>query len=528
MLPSKHPLWKKSFQDDSNAINFRHSTITVGASRLTYGIGPSPPIQQIPTSLASVTIPYSAISMYQQPGAKLFRSQEEFQYFRFFIDNTGPKLANNYASTLWDRLVLQTCEREPSIFHAVVALGALDASIKRAQSCIKPSYRVQQYRTDEHYRFSLNRYSTAVKQMRHAIETGKHDLRTALIASILLIAFETYHGNHEVAIDQIESSVQLLENWTAKPERSRDDRVSSPEPDTVEDELVQAFDRFDIECMIFKDKASVEHHRVRKDERTTAIQNMPDKFEDIDQAASFGKLISRRGWHFLCMVWSYDGVTPPPHPNQNLYDRMKANPTPLACAERNRYLEEVDRFDRAFKSLVNGIDVMKEKKAWLIAQCMQISLIGLRIGLETCFRKDEVSYDNFAPLFHEILSTSKAILNTHEDTFFIPTSQVALGLGVVAQKCRNPFIRREAITLLKTMARREMFCDSVILASICEWIVEVEEEGMVDYYVPEESRTRGVIITAEYRRHGMSLSCLLPKKGGLPGEMVKREGWINW
>ncbi|KAE9377258.1 hypothetical protein N431DRAFT_368998 [Stipitochalara longipes BDJ] len=484
-------------------------------------------LPQTHTALAPESI-YSSFSLYQQVNLPLFRSQEEFQYFRFFTDNTAPHLSNNYASILWDHLVLQICEREPSIFHAVVALGALDASVRRAGSCIKPVYRVQQYRNDEHYRFSLHQYSAAVKQMREAIETGKHDLRTALIASILLITFETYHGNQATALAQIESSVRLLENWSMSTEKSTGGRVSSPAPDTVDDELVQALDRLEMEGIMFRDPVPLEQHRLRKDQRTAAVQNMPDSFENVDEAEAYGKLIARRGWHFLCMVWSYDGQTPHPDPNLNFYDRIKGNATPPACAERNKYLKEVDKFYSVATPLFKRIEIMKDKRAWLIAQCMHIYFIGLRIGLENCFQKDEVSYDIFAPRFREILSISKSILSTHENAFFIPTSQVVQGLGLVAQKCRESHVRREAITLLRTMARREVFVDSVILAGICDWIVGVEEEGMVDSYVPEESRTRGVIIVPNPDMQGMNVSCLLPKNGGFPGEMERREGFVKW
>jgi hypothetical protein len=167
------------------------------------------------------------------------------------------------------------------------------------------------------------------------------------------------------------------------------------------------------------------------------------------------------------MAWGYDGHTPRPEPNANLYDRMKGGPTPQACAERNKYLQEVDRFYSAATPFIKGTDIVKDKKAWLIGECMHIFFIGLCIGLENCFQK-EISYDNFGSRFREILSISKAILNTHENAVFISTSQVVLGLGLVAQKCRDPIIRREAIAMLRGMARREVFCDCVILASICE------------------------------------------------------------
>jgi hypothetical protein len=77
-------------------------------------------MQQIQATWAADSISYS-YSLCQQVELPLFRSQEEFQYFRFFTDNTAPHLSDNYASILWERLVLQVCEHKPSIFHAVVA-----------------------------------------------------------------------------------------------------------------------------------------------------------------------------------------------------------------------------------------------------------------------------------------------------------------------------------------------------------------------------------------------------------------------
>jgi hypothetical protein len=83
---------------------------------------------------------------------------------------------------------------------------------------------------------------------------GEHDLRTTLIASVLVIPFEAYIGHHELALTQIGSSVQLLESWTKKYRNPSVERVSSPTTSTLEDELVYAFDRFEVEAMIFNDK----------------------------------------------------------------------------------------------------------------------------------------------------------------------------------------------------------------------------------------------------------------------------------
>lgn len=51
-------------------------------------------------------------------------------------------------------------------------------------------------------------------------------------------------------------------------------------------------------------------------------------------------------------------------------------------------------------------------------------------------------------------------------------------LYVVATKCRDPVLRRQAIRLLRSSARREGMWDSELTARIAMWIAEVEEEGV--------------------------------------------------
>ncbi len=280
--------------------------------------------------------------------------------------------------------------------------------------------------------------------------------------------------------------------------------------------------------MLFKDNIPVEEHLSRKDDRAAALENMPTRFGTLEEASNFGKLIHCRAWHFLCVAWSYDEQATRSDVNMALFDRHKAKPTPQAYAERDKYRDQLERFHSSIEPLVKGIDIMKDKKAWLTVQCWQVFLAGLQIGPGNCFEKDEVSYDRVTPKFLEMLNVSKSIIGNNNHPYFIPNTQVVHALSVIAQKCRNPSIRREVIHSLRSMNTREMFCDSGILAAICEWIVGVEEEGMLSCYMPEEARTRGVIIAPDHERQGMFVSCKLPKKSGEPGEMVTRETLIKW
>ena len=141
--------------------------------------------------------------------------------------------------------------------------------------------------------------------MRETVQKRK-DLRTTLLASILIIAFEIYHGNHESALDQIKSSIQLLEDWTAPYDDSLDGTKLSPSPHTVEDDLVHAFYRLEIEGMVYIDKLPIECHLARKDDRSATVNKLPNRFDTVSEAQIYGKILMRRTIHFILIAWTYD------------------------------------------------------------------------------------------------------------------------------------------------------------------------------------------------------------------------------
>jgi hypothetical protein len=75
--------------------------------------------------------------------------------------------------------------------------------------------------------------------------------------------------------------------------------------------------------------------------------------------------------------------------------------------------------------------------------------------------------------------------------------QTVMPLDFVAKKCRDPALRRRAIWHMKARPRRETFWDSFVAATVWEWVVAVEEEGMVGGVVREENRARDLGVRLE-------------------------------
>jgi len=103
----------------------------------------------------------------------------------------------------------------------------------------------------QHHQNALKQYATAIKAMRQAALTRKQDLRTTLLTCLVIMCFEAWNGNQELAIKQIQMGFKLIQAWREEEVDEKDERrfvgLESAMSDTVEDELVRVFKRLDVQ-----------------------------------------------------------------------------------------------------------------------------------------------------------------------------------------------------------------------------------------------------------------------------------------
>jgi hypothetical protein len=111
-------------------------------------------------------------------------------------------------------------------------------------------------------------------------------------------------------------------------------------------------------------------------------------------------------------------------------------------------------------------------------------------------------------------------------------------LFVVATKCRDRKLRREAIALLMSSPRREGMWDSLLCGKVGEWIMEVEEEGMLDFEINDPESTSELVeedkrvmikeILFDLQSRTATLRC--GTRGAMDGDMDPRarETHIFW
>lgn len=163
------------------------------------------------------------IILSRPPSLSRFASDEELRYFEVFSSNTAYEILPNVEMGKLRIMFLQASESKDFIRHAIVALGALDMTSQASS----PQGHTRCPARDNQSRIAIYHYQYAVKEYAQAIKCAQiygdeKDFRMALITSLVILSFEGWVGNHEVAIQQIRIGTRLLKEWK---ERYRDRMV---------------------------------------------------------------------------------------------------------------------------------------------------------------------------------------------------------------------------------------------------------------------------------------------------------------
>jgi hypothetical protein len=449
-----------------------------------------------------------------------------------FQKHTASELSGFFDSEFWTRSVLQESDSVASIRHAVVAMGALYKTLEKASESPPGSPDNNSFDTaTNHYSSALQQYGKALTRLRESLENQEtRSQRTILISIVLFTCFQSFTGDHKAAIFQIQSGLGLLE------ERQQESRqpLTRRKDDIVEEELVQIFTRLAIQAKSYDmafhfphpyiirlspqraDPTSLTSPSSPSDAASTALINahIPANFTTSQEARQALDSLCERIMRFNELLSShYPSInnTPPRsvqssgHGFKMQLSQWEAAFQPLLDTRRHPHVSNTERAGRDVLRMIHLMTTI-------------LFIMG--------FSKTEMDVDNFVSLFKEIVELAKELVVDEELllaqescgnenacrhtasrgamhrpyfpglAFHYPGSyqednrymhikaSFALDLGivpplfVVATKCRDRKVRREAIRLLLSSPRREGMWDSILSGRVAQWIMEIEEEGL--------------------------------------------------
>jgi len=401
--------------------------------------------------------------------------------------------------------------------------------------------------------YARQQFGRAIMGMRHAISNDQFQLRSALIACLLVICFEVLGGDHFTALTHALSGVKLMQSWLAqnpykKPET---EGLVSPASNIIEDDLVQAFARLDLQVLSYVAPRPIEVHQRLSNEGTDAIKNMPSLFSDVEQARLYWELVQRRTSHYLATVVAIQTELDGKAPSPKGVDVGKCGDVVNVSSESDLYVsasvdlqhvnlkidytrccDEIMQWFEAFTPffLHTAISQQSDPETWSAAGLVQLQAVTTKIMLLSSVSSEECYLDRFLPQYRSIVSLARRI--SENEIFQAKSYTFDLGivypLFVVSKWCRHPEVRREAIELLRKTDRREGIWDGPIMASTSEWIMEIEEEGMEDGgLIPEAKRAKITKIKPDMQNRRAELEGTLCGRGedGSKDVRMKTIGW---
>lgn len=190
-----------------------------------------------------------------------------------------------------------------------------------------------------------------------------------------------------------------------------------------------------------------------------------------------------------------------------------------------RYLQldqnELENWWHSFSPLLMKYRQTPGTKEYLCVTSLHLRFTATRFALSTTLNTDQLIYDDRIEEVKQVIRLAK-ILHSHHSA----SGQFAFDLGYIPQlyvmaiKCRDRSIRREAIHLLLSKAWREGVWDSILAGRMAIAVVDVEEQGIEGSFIPNEARVRGTKMKFDLQKREGHVTCFV-SGGGVETRTVK-------
>ncbi|KAE9374633.1 hypothetical protein N431DRAFT_455373 [Stipitochalara longipes BDJ] len=491
--------------------------------------------------------PTPGLSIVRPLGNLLTRNEVESRYLKDFHNKSSSGLDGILNWSIWNHLVLQLSNHEPFIHDSCVAIGALMKAVDINESELEDEASSSTLHIAKmHREFALLKYGKAVKQMQEALIDA--ELRLVLVACLLVFCFENLLSNRFEALAHVTSVQPLLRAWLAKYDQVMpgNQRLHSPAPLVVDEELVEAFNHLDLQISTIYDPRPIEAHRAAIREGFSAVKNMPAIFHDLTEAQSYLMAVMRRCHHFLATTWpsseahalTRDFDLLPPEDvivttGINIWS-TSYRVSDILRVEQKEFADDIRRWSHSFQPLFEFTRQPENigSRSHLVATLLRIHAITTTIIVAGVLFTEEVAYDAFLSDFQELFDLATIVVEahrkksgqTHKTAGFFLDLGITAPLYLLVNRCRDHSLRVDAIELLRGW-HVEASWHPRCIAEIGDFMMDIEEDGNAGGFIPEKSRAVFTAICEEPQRqikHEAVIQCV-QRYGGPDGGPIWHE-----
>ena len=435
------------------------------------------------------------------PEAVLTTTTESFGERRaldFFCHHTAQQFPGLFLDDFWKRL-LQFSHIEPAIRHAMIAVGSIHEQYEMYGT---ETVAVADNLTEASRRFAVLEYNKATNSLVKRLSADSNPVLTTVAACLLFISIEFLRGEVDLALNHLQSGLNILKIW-------REGSKTSTESSMVEEEILPVFERLSMTSSLFGRPAYQLYGDI------VTLPSAEVTFDGLPGARKSLVALINLSLQFIQSVLG----------RKNRFEVVFED-----IVQQTHFEGLLHQWEQSFEALT-------KRKQWTQLEQNGISLLRIHqkailIWLLTSLSPNETSYDQYNEVFECVINMATVEL---VDAFINPSPpgrrplnfsfemQLIAPLYFIAIKCRVRWIRRKAIALLFKTASKEGPWDSMRSAKVAERVVSLEESGL-DPSVgqdlpPEWSRIHHAEIKCD--KHpvtGEQLVEFLSKPNGLHGE----------
>ena len=382
----------------------------------------------------------------------------------------------------WHALMLQAARAVPSVQHSIFALGFLLQA--RAEDGKEKS-------TTAAYGFkrsSLLQYTKAVKILSSALASSQASEQSTLITCLLFIWIEMLQGNLDAALQHLKSGLGIIvtagsnvpmclyDMYTRLHAQARLHGSPSSKFNTqvaprctagLEDRLQQINDLTEARQSLgaIQEAFYLQVREIKIATGNSKVSKPPEADEQI----------CRRSVLLIRHVYRPLSSTSPPA--TRMYG-PEGPETTAAYVHIDELRLKVLRWQARFAALTNAKSGSQHAMA---AAMLQLQALHLSMMIEGVLSQSEMEYDRHRDTFGCMLALAESILRPVPATSFamLPLEAgVIPPLFMVALKCRDMKLRRQAISLLELAPEQECMWRRDDVVTFAKWKLEQEGESL--------------------------------------------------
>ncbi|KAH1785277.1 hypothetical protein KXX36_008108 [Aspergillus fumigatus] len=398
----------------------------------------------------------------------------ERRAFAHYFQRAASSIAGGLDIDFWGGVVTHVCRSEPAVWDAVNAISAL---FENSEPCFDPVWLRRNDNNGETLRpehcDALRWYARSLATMRRQLDRGCVDINIALISCVLFICIETLQGRVEEALRLYEQGVSLIIELRAGGTRLG----SRLDSGLLDDTIIPIFLRLGTIAL------SISGVPVSGllDEMRGLIGNT---FPSLRSARLAMAGLAAEGMIFQRTVEGY------------LASKGHGCPIPAGFKDTQEdILKRLAEWHQAYTGLVNSSEPSQLPSS--VTSLLLSFHAAASIITAVCTEQLETAYDAYLPQFRLIVEQCTIHLEASagpdgRQPPFTFEMGAGLPLFLTAIKCRDPWVRRTALELLRKAPPVQALWKCPPGATLAEAFMKLEESGHESTMYDESTRAHTV------------------------------------